>query len=112
MNTKKEIRKFIVEHSAELAKNTIGYYTCERKIYLTDKDYIEVTIFEDFGLLTIGLCLDNNEFGVFHENGSIYNLNGVWRRFRNTFKKEIAEREKFCWDAKYLAKLKEIYSLL
>ena len=109
MNTKKEIRKFIVEHSAELSK----YYTCERKIYLTDKDYVQVEIWENLSKrIIIRLHLDSRQYSIFCAEGRINDLDGVWRKFRYRFKRKIAEEEEFGRDAKFLAKLKEIYSLL
>lgn len=113
MNTKKEIRKIIAEHSAELKKGIIGYHSCGRNIYfpLTGKDYVRVYIF-GFGI-ELSLHLDNNETScMFYQVGSINDLDGVWRRFRNAFKKHIAEEEEFGRDANFLAKLKELYSLL
>ena len=113
MNTKKEIRKFIVEHSAELKKYATGCYSCERKIYLTDKDYVEVEIVDNFvKRLIIRLHVDNRQYSIFCAEGLIDDLNIIWRRFRKSFRSYIAEQEESNCDAKYLAKLKELYSLL
>lgn len=112
MSIKKKIRDIIAEHSAELAKGTMGYYSCERSIYfsLTGKDYVRVYIF-GFGI-ELSLHWDNSAGSVFCVSGSINDLDGVWRRFRNAFKKCIAEQEYHRCDEEFLAKLKELYSLL
>lgn len=110
MNTKKEIRNIIAEHSAELKKGTMGYHSCERKIYLTDKDYVRVYIFGTE--IELGLHLDNSEVCMFYRDGSINDLDSVWRRFRYRFKQRIAEEEELNCDAEFVAKLKELYSLL
>ena len=113
MSTKKEIRKFIVEHPAELKKYAPGCYACERKIYLTDKDYVGVEIVDNFvKRLTIRLHIENRQYSIFCAEGLIEDLNIIWRKFRYRFKRTIAEEEEFGRDAKYLAKLKEVYSLL
>ena len=113
MSTKKEIRKFIVEHPSELKKYATGCYSCERKIYLTDKDYVQVEIVDNFvKRIIIRLHIYNRQFSIFCAEGLIDDLDGVWRRFRYRFKREIAEEEEFGRDAKFLAKLKEVYSLL
>ena len=111
MNTKKEIRNIIAEHREELKKRTMGYHSCGRNIYLTDKDYVRVYIFGTG--IELSLHLDNSEtFCMFYRCGSINNLDGVWRRFCNAFKKGIAEEEEFGHNEEFLAKLKELYSLL
>ena len=110
MNTKKEIRDIIAEHSAELKKGTMGYKSCRRNIYLTDYDYVRVYIFGTG--IELGLHLDNSELCVFFGDGSINDLDGVWRKFRNAFKKYIAKEEEYGNDKAFLAKLKELYSLL
>ena len=110
MNTKKEIKKIIAEHSAELKKGTMGYHSCARNIYLTDKDYVRVYIFGTG--IEISLHLDNSELCAFYKDGSINDLDGVWRRFRNAFKKYIAKEEEYGNDKAFLTKLKELYSLL
>ena len=110
MSTKKKIRDIIAEHSAELKKDTMGYKSCGRNIYLTDKDYVRVYIFGTE--IEIGLHLDNSEVCVFFGDGSINDLDGVWRKFRNAFKKYIAKEEEYGNDKAFLAKLKELYSLL
>ena len=113
MNTKKEIRKFIVEHSAELKKYATGCYSCERKIYLTDKDYVEVEIVDNFvKRLIIRLHIDNRQYSIFYAEGLIDDLDIIWRSFRYRFKRKIAEEEEFGRDAKFAARLKEVYSLL
>ena len=110
MSTKKEIRNIIAEHSAELKKGTMGYKSCGRNIYLTDKDYVRVYIFGTE--IELGLHMNNSEFYMFSKEGSINDLDSVWRRFRYRFKRRIAREEEFNWNAEFVAKLKEIYSLL
>ena len=111
MDTKKKIRDIIAEHSAELEKGTMGYYSCGRNIYLTDYDYVRVYIF-GWGI-EISLHLDNSEtLCMFYRGGSINDLDSVWRKFRNAFKKSIAEEEEFGRNEEFLAKLKKLYSLL
>ena len=109
MNTKKKIREIIAEHRAELKKGTMGYHSCERNIYLTDKDYVGVYIFGTE--IEIGLHLDS-DVCVFFGDGSINDLDGAWRKFRYRFKKYIAKEEKYGNDKAFLEKLKELYSLL
>lgn len=109
MNTKKEIKNIIAEHSAELAKGTMGYESCGRNIYLTGNDYVRVYIWGY--VIEISLHLANSELCMFYVGGNMGNLDSVWRRFRYRFKRKIAEEEFGC-DAKFLAKLKELYSLL
>ena len=110
METKKKIRNIIAEHSAELKKGTMGYYSCGRNIYLTDKDYVGVYIWGTG--IEIGLHLDNSEVCAFYKGGSINDLDGAWRKFRYAFKKYIAKEEEYGNDKAFLAKLKELYSLL
>ena len=110
MSTKKEIKNIIAEHSAELKKGTMGYHSCERNIYLTDKDYVRVYIFGTE--IEIGLHLDNSEVCVFFVVCCINDLDGVWRKFRYRFKRIIVREEEFNYDAKFVAKLKELYCLL
>ena len=110
MGTKKEIRNIISEHREELKKGTMGYHSCGRNIYLTDKDYVRVYIFGTE--IELGLHLDNSEFCIFFSDGSINDLDGVWRKFRYRFKRRIAREEEFNWNAEFVAKLKELYSLL
>ena len=110
MSTKKKIRDIIAEHSAELKKGTMGYKSCGRNIYLTDKDYVRVYIFGTG--IELSLHLDNSELCVFYKDGSINDLDGVWRKFRNAFKKYIAKEEEYGNDKAFLTKLKELYSLL
>ena len=113
MNTKKEIRKFIVEHSAELKEYATGCYSCERKIYLTDKDYVEVEIVDNFvKRLIIRLHVDNRQYSIFCAEGLIDDLDIIWRRFRYRFKRRIAEKKEYGDDKAFAARLKEVYSLL
>lgn len=110
MSTKKEIRNIIAEHSAELKKGRMGYHSCERKIYLTDKDYVGVYIFGTE--IELGLHMNNSEFYMLYKDGSINDLDGVWRRFRYRFKRRIAEEKEYGDDKAFLTKLKELYRLL
>lgn len=110
MGTKKEIKKIIAEHSAELKKGTMGYNSCGRNIYLTGNDYVRVYIF-GYGI-ELSLHLANSELCMFYRGGSINDLDRVWRKFRNAFKKSIAEEEEFGRNEEFLGKLKELYSLL
>ena len=110
MGIKKEIKNIIAEHSAELKKGTMGYKSCGRNIYLTDYDYVRVYIFEYE--IEIGLHLDNSEMCMFYQDGSINDLDSVWRRFRYRFKRIIVREEEFNYDAEFVAKLKELYCLL
>ena len=109
MNTKKKIRDIIAEHSAELKKGTMGL-TCGRNIYLTDYDYVRVYIFEYE--IEISLHMNNSEFYMFSKDGSINDLDGVWRRFRYRFKRRIAEKKEYGDNEAFAARLKEVYSLL
>lgn len=111
MGTKKEIRKIIAEHSAELKKGTMGYYSIGRNIWLTDNDYVRVYIW-GYGI-ELSLHLDNSEtLCMFYTGGNMNDLDGVWRKFRYTFKKCIADAEEHRCDEEFVAKLKELYSLL
>lgn len=110
METKKEIRNIIAEHSAELAKGTMGYESCGRNIYLTAYDYVRVYIFGKG--IELSLHLANSELCMFYVGGNMGNLDSVWRRFRNAFKNHITDEEEFGHDEAFLAKLKELYSLL
>lgn len=110
METKKEIKNIIAEHSAELKKGTMGYDTMSRNIWLTRNDYVRVYIF-GYGI-ELSLHLANSELCMFYRGGSINDLDGVWRRFRNAFKKRIADEEEFGHDEAFLTKLKELYNLL
>lgn len=111
MGIKKEIKNIIAEHSAELKKGTMGYHSCGRKIYLTDYDYVRVYIWGYS--IEISLHLDNSEtLPMFYRGGSINDLDCVWRKFRNAFKKRIAYAENHRCDEKFVGKLKELYSLL
>lgn len=113
MSTKKEIRNIIAEHSAELKKYATGCYSCERKIYLTDKDYVEVEIVDNFvKRLIIRLHVDNRQYSIFCAEGLIDDLDGVWRRFRYRFKRRIAEKKEYGDDKAFAARLKELYCLL
>lgn len=108
MSIKKKIRDIIAEHSAELAKGTIGYFRANRKIWLTDGDYAGVYIWGD--KIEIGLHLEFSDVCVFFASG--YDLDSVWRKFRYAFKKYIAKEEEYGNDKAFLGKLKELYSLL
>ena len=108
MSTKKEIRKIIAEHSAEWKKGTMDYEICRRNIYLTDYDYVKVYIWADE--IEISLHMNNSEFCMFFKDGSINDLDGVWRKFRYRFKRKIAEE--YGKDKAFAARLKEVYSLL
>lgn len=110
MSTKKEIRNIIAEHSAKLKKGTMGYKSCRRNIYLTDYDYVRVYIFGTE--IELSLHMDNSEFYMFSRDGSINDLDSVWRRFRYRFKRRIAEKKEYGDDKACTAKLKEVYSLL
>ena len=111
MSTKKEIRKFIVEHSAELKKYATGCYSCERKIYLTDKDYVGVEIVDNFvKRLIIRLHIVNRQYSIIYAEGLIDDLDIIWRSFRYRFKRKIAEE--YGKDKAVAARIKEVYSLL
>ena len=110
MGIKKEIKNIIAEHSAELAKGFFGRQSTDRKIWLTDEDYVRVYIFGNE--IEIGLHWDNSAVSVFCVSGIMDNLDSVWRRFRNAFKKSIADAEEHRGDEEFLGKLKELYSLL
>ena len=110
MNTKKEIKNIISEHREELKKGRMGYHSCGRNIHLTGYDYVRVYIFGTG--IELSLHLDNSEMCVFYKVGSLNDLDGVWRRFRYAFKKYIAKEEEYGNDKAFLAKLKELYSLL
>ena len=110
METKKKIRDIIAEHSAELKKGTMGYKSYGRNIYLTDYDYVRVYIFEYE--IKISLHMNNSEFYMFSKDGSINDLDSVWRRFRYRFKRRIAEKKEYGDDKAFAARLKEVYSLL
>ena len=108
MNAKKEIRDIIAEHSAELKKGTMGYELCRRNIYLTGYDYVRVFLWADE--IEISLHLNDSESCMFFKDGSINDLDSVWRRFRYRFKRKIAEE--YGKDKAFAARLKEVYSLL
>lgn len=110
MNTKKEIKKIIAEHSAELAKGTMGYYSIDRKIWLTDEDYLRVYIWGNE--IELSLHLHKLRCYAVFTSGIMSDLDSVWRRFRYAYKKSIAEEEEHWHDKKFVAKLKELYSLL
>ena len=110
MDTKKKIREIIAEHREELKKGKMGYHSCGRNIFLTDYDYVRVYIFGTG--IELSLHLDNSELCAFYKNGSINDLDSVWRRFKYAFKKYIAKEEEYGNDKAFLAKLKELYSLL
>lgn len=110
MNTKKEINNFLHEYF----RGRINDESYTRKIYLTEKDYVEANISESIFMrsLVITLYFDNGKNSAVYAGGSVGDFDGIWRRFRYRFKQRIAEEEKFCWDEKFLAKLKELYCLL
>lgn len=109
MNTKKEIRNIIAQLWDKLKKGKVF----ERKIYLTDKDYMGVEIFENFSKrLIIRLHVDNRQYSIVYAEGSIDKLDIIWRTFKYRFKRKITEEEEFGRDEKFVAKLKEVYSLL
>ena len=110
MNTKKEIRDIIAEHSAELAKGTRGYYSIDRKIWLTDKDYVRVYIFGN--RLDIGLHLDNSDVRVLGVSGDTGDFDSAWRKFRYFYKQYMAKAKELGRDDGFVTKLKEVYSLL
>ena len=110
MGIKKEIRNIIAEHRDELKKGTMGYHSCGRNIYLTDYDYVRVYIFEYE--IEISLHMNNSELCMLYKDGSINDLDSVWRRFRYRFKRRIAEKKEYGDDKAFTARLKEVYSLL
>ena len=110
MGIKKEIKNIIAEHREELKKGTMGYHSCGRNIYLTGYDYLRVYIFGTG--IELSLHLDNSELCAFYKGGSMNDSDGVWRRFKYAFKKYIAKEEEYGNDKAFLAKLKELYSLL
>lgn len=110
MNTKKKIRNIIAEHSAKLAKGFFSCQSTDRKIYLTDKDYVRVYIFGTE--IELGLHMNNSEFYMLYKDGSINDLDSVWRRFRYRFKRRIAEEKEYGDDKAFTARLKEVFSLL
>ena len=111
MSTKKEIRNFLDEYRSDSVRGIIKSRTYNRDIYLTDKDYVKVKILTNYGVLIIALYLDNSKTSVVYDCGITTDLDGIWRRFKKSFKEYIAEAEYFECD-KYMAKLKEVYSLL
>lgn len=110
MGIKKEIKNIIAEHRAELKKGTMGYESCAKNIYLTSNDYVRVYIWGY--VIEISLHLDNSELCMFYRGGSVNDFDRVWRKFRNAFKKSIAEEKEFGRNEEFLEKLKELYSLL
>ena len=111
MNTKKEIRNFLNEYYSDSARGTLKSRVYNRDIYLTDEDYVKVKILTNYGVLIIAMFLDNSKSSVVYDCGLTTDLNGIWRRFQKRFKGYIAQSEYFECD-KYMAKLKEVYSLL
>ena len=111
MSTKKEIRNFLDEYYSDSARGTLKSRTYNRDIYLTDKDYVKVKILTTYGVLIIALFLDNSKSSVVYDCGLTTDLDSIWRRFKKSFKGFIAQSEYFECD-KYMAKLKEVYSLL
>ena len=111
MNTKKEIRNFLDEYRSDSVRGIIKSRTYNRDIYLTDEDYVKVKILTNYGVLIIAMFLDNSKSSVVYDCGTTTDLDGIWRRFKKSFKGYIAQAEYFECD-KYMAKLKEVYSLL
>ena len=107
MNTKKEIRNFILEYYSGRIDRPYN-----RKIYLTDKDYVEVKILRKYDILIIALYLDNSKNSAVYNCGTLNDWDIILRRVKKSFKSYIAEDEAFNCSAKYLARLKEAYSLL
>lgn len=107
MSTKKEIDNFVKDYFWDRL-NSKSY---SRKIYLTDKDYVEVKILRKYNILIIALYLDNSKTSTAYNCGIISDCDNIWRRVKKSFKGYIAQSEEFDCD-KYVAKLKEIYSLL
>ena len=111
MSTKKEIRNFLNEYYSDSARGTLKSRVYNRDIYLTDEDYVKVKILTNYGVLIIAMFLDNSKSSVVYDCGLTTDLNGIWGRFKKRFKGYIAQSEYFECD-KYIAKLKEVYSLL
>ena len=111
MNTKKEIRNFLDEYRSDSVRGTLKSRVYNRDIYLTDEDYVKVKILTNYDVLIIALFLDNSKSSVVYDCGLTTDLNGIWRRLKKRFKGFIAQSEYFECD-KYMAKLKEVYSLL
>ena len=111
MNTKKEIRNFLDEYRSDSVRGIIKSRIYNRDIYLTDKDYLKVKILTNYDILIIALFLGNNKSSEIYDCGTINDLDGIWRRFRKSFKEYIAETEEFD-GSKFLARIKELYSLL
>lgn len=113
MNTKKEIDNLVHEYFGDLVRGKADSKSYNRKIYLTDKDYVEVSIFHVIGSsIMISLYLDNRKYAIVSAGGYIGNPESVWRRFRYRFKRTITEQAMFVCDEKFVTKLKEVYSLL
>ena len=111
METKKEIRNFLNEYRSDSVRGRIKSRTYNRDIYLTDEDYVKVKILANYDIVIIALFLDNSKTSVVYNCGLTTDLDGIWRRFKKSFKGYIAQAEYFECD-KYMAKLKEVYSLL
>ena len=112
MDTKKEVRNFLDEYRLDSVRGTIKSRTYNRDIYLTDKDYLKVKILTNYGVLIIALFLGKNKTSEIYECGTTSDLDGIWRRFRKSFKEYIAEVEEFECGSKFWARVKELYSLL
>lgn len=110
MSIKKKIRDIIAEHSAELAKGTMGYHRIDRKIWLTDEDYVRVYIFVN--RLDIGLHLENSDVRVLGVSGDTGDLDSAWRKFRYFYKQYMAKAKELGRDDGFVAELKKLYSLL
>lgn len=109
MNVKKQIRTIIAEHIVELQNCKHGCLSSDRKIYLTETDYIRVHPFAD--CFEIGLHTDNCPVCTLASQGTLDDLDNVWRKFRYSMKKHIAYEEDHN-DSAYAQKLKELYTLL
>lgn len=109
MNVKKQIRTIIAEHIVELQNRKHGWLSSDRKIYITETDYIRVHPFAD--CFEIGLHTDNSAVCTLASQGTLDDLDNVWRKFRYSMKKHIAYEEDHD-DSAYAQKLKELYSLL
>lgn len=107
MNTKKEIKNFVIEYYSGRLERPYN-----RKIYLTDEDYVELKILRNYGILIIALYLDNSKTSEVFNCGLVHDWETILRRIKKSFKGCIAEDEAFNCGAKYLAKLKKVYSLL
>lgn len=109
MNVKKQIRTIIAEHTVELQNRKHGCLSSDRKIYITETDYIRVYAFAD----CVEICLhtDNCPVCTLASQGTLDDLDSIWRKFRYRMKKHIADAE-YHDDSAYAQNLKELYCLL